>query len=108
MPDKLTLKYDDEFIVEVASLPAEIADALYYFLERLAADPDAPGLNAQAASRGLFSSQFTSGYCVYWKVDRAHGTLTTLTSSRPRLISARSVRPTKPSIPIQRNAMVRL
>jgi hypothetical protein len=103
MPEKLTLRYDDEFILELASLPSEIAEMLYDFLDRLADDPDAPDLEAQPASRGMWGCQFTSGYCVYWKVERERTTLTTLSTGRPKMISVRKIKP-KSVARIQRNA----
>jgi hypothetical protein len=86
MPEKLTLRYDDEFILEIASLPSGVEEALYSFLERLTADPDSPDLQAEPTSRGLWGAQFTRGYSVYWKVEREASELTTLATGRPTLI----------------------
>jgi hypothetical protein len=94
MPAKLTLKYDDAFIADVASLPVTISEALYAFLERLAENPDSPDLRAEPASRnGLWGCQFTQGYCVYWKVERESEKLLTLSSCRPKLISLVKLKP---------------
>jgi hypothetical protein len=91
MPEKLTLKYDDEFILGAAALPNEILEALYCFLERLAANPDSPELEAEPTSRGLWAAQFTRGYSIYWHVQREIATLTTLSTARPRLIEIRKL-----------------
>ena len=94
MQKKLTLRYDDEFIHQVARLPAGILDAMYAFLERLAENPDDPDLGVVATSHGLCGCQFTSGYLIYWKVEREQrGRLTTLMSSKPTLIEVRRIKP---------------
>jgi|ERR1700733_3235564 len=93
MPEKLTLRYDDQFITEVATLPSVVAEALYEFLNLLADDPDSPDLGAEPAPRGLWGCQFTHGYCVYWKVEREPRSLVTLASWRPLVVSLVKLKP---------------
>jgi hypothetical protein len=106
MGEKLTLRYDDEFIKEAASLPDSVQEVLYGFLERLAENPDSPELEAEPCSRGLWGSQFTSGYCLYWKVEREQRFLTTLSAGRPKLIAVKRIKE-KPIVGPQRKAKVK-
>ena len=98
MPEKCTLKYHDAFISEVASLPPMITEALYAFLERLASDPDSPELGADLSSRGFWACQFTSGYSVYWKVEREKTHYISLSSGQPKAIRLIKLKPLPESV----------